>query len=61
MNGTLQDRLVKALRLAGISDKANANQLLAEKFVPWFNRKFEVEPSSQADAHRGIPRELNEV
>jgi molybdenum-dependent DNA-binding transcriptional regulator ModE len=61
MNGTLQDRLVKALRLAEISDMANANEFLAKQFLPGFNRKFEVEPCSQADAHRGIPRELNEV
>jgi len=61
MNGTLQDRLVKALRLAGISDRASANEFLAEEFLCGFNRKFEVEPASQADAHRGVPRELNQV
>lgn len=61
MNGTLQDRLVKALRLEGINDLEGANEFLAKKFLPGFNRKFEVEPASQADAHRGIPRELNQV
>lgn len=61
MNGTLQDRLVKALRLEGIKDMETANEFLAKKFLPAFNRKFEVEPASQADAHRGIPRELNQV
>jgi hypothetical protein len=61
MNGTLQDRLVKALRLAGISDMARANEFLAKEYLSGFNRKFQVEPSSQADAHRGIPRELNPV
>jgi transposase len=61
MNGTLQDRLVKALRLEGINDMEAANEFLARKFLPGFNRKFEVEPASQADAHRGIPRELNQV
>jgi transposase len=61
MNGTLQDRLVKALRLAGINDREAANEFLAEKFLPALNRKFEVEPASQADVHRGIPRELNQV
>ena len=61
MNGTLQDRLVKALRLAGISDIAKANEFLAKKFLSGFNRKFEVEPASQADAHGGVPRELKEV
>ena len=61
MNGTLQDRLVKALRLAGISDIAKGNEFLAKKFLSGFNRKFEVEPASQADAHGGVPRELNQV
>lgn len=61
MNGTLQDRLVKALRLEGINDMAGANEFLAKEFLPAFNRKFEVEPASQADVHRGIPRELNQV
>ena len=61
MNGTLQDRLVKALRLAGISDIAKANEFLAKEFLSGLNRKFEVEPASQADAHGGVPRELNQV
>jgi hypothetical protein len=61
MNGTLQDRLVKALRLAGISDIAKANEFLAKEFLSRFNRQFQVEPASQADAHRGIPRELDQV
>jgi len=61
MNGTLQDRLVKALRLEGINDMASANEFLAKKFLAGLNRKFEVEPASQADAHRGIPRELNQA
>jgi len=61
MNGTLQDRLVKALRLASISDIVKANEFLAKEFLSGFNRKFEVEPASQADAHGGVPRELNQV
>ena len=61
MNGTLQDRLVKALRLAGISDIAKANEFLAKEFLSGLNRKFQVEPASQADAHGGVPRELKEV
>jgi hypothetical protein len=34
MNGTLQDRLVKALRLEGINDLAQANQYLSKTFLP---------------------------
>jgi transposase len=61
MNGVLQDRLVKALRLAGISDLEKANQFLEETFLNDFNRRFERVAASAMDAHRGIPRNLNEV
>jgi hypothetical protein len=61
MNGVLQDRLVKALRLEGISDIQRANAFLRKKFLPVFNRRFAVEPSSVADVHRQAPRELDEV
>jgi hypothetical protein len=52
-NGTLQDRLVKELRLAGISDIAAANAF-AERYRHVHNEKFAVAPSSPADAHRPV-------
>lgn len=61
MNGTLQDRLVKALRLAGISDIKAANQFLRKKFLPVFNRKFAVPAASPADVHHKAPGHLDEV
>jgi hypothetical protein len=61
MNGVLQDRLVKALRLAGISDMKTANEFVAKDYLPGFNRKFQVKPASAADAHQAIPRQLEEV
>jgi transposase len=61
MNGVLQDRLVKALRLAGISDVEKANQFLEETFLGEFNRRFERAAASPMDAHRGTPRNLDEV
>ena len=61
MNGVLQDRLVKALRLAGINDMKRANEFLAIDYLPGFNRKFQVEPASTADAHRAIPPKLDEI
>lgn len=61
MNGVLQDRLVKALRLAGINDLERANEYLRQSYLPEHNRKFHKEPASGADAHRGVPRRLNEV
>ena len=61
MNGVLQDRLVKALRLAGISDLESANRFLEETFLPEFNRRFERVAASALDAHRNVPRNLEEV
>jgi hypothetical protein len=61
MNGVLQDRLVKALRLAGISDLKTGNVFLRKKFLSNFNRKFTVQAASAADVHRAVPRALNEV
>ena len=61
MNGTLQDRLVKALRLEGISDLATANKYLSKKFLPALNRRFKVKPASATDVHRVAPPNLDEV
>jgi hypothetical protein len=61
MNGTLQDRLVKELRLAGIKDLESANRFLEEKFLRAFNRQFGRAAASPVDVHRGVPRKLNEV
>lgn len=61
MNGVLQDRLVKALRLEGINDLKTANPFLRKKFLAAFNRKFALPAASPADVHRQAPRELNRV
>lgn len=53
-NGTLQDRLVKALRLAGISTIAEANEFLQREFLPAHNRRFMCPAASQADVHRKL-------
>jgi len=50
--GTLQDRLVKELRLRGISTIEAANEYLEREFIPDYNRRFAVKPASLADAHR---------
>jgi len=54
-HGTLQDRLVKALRLQGINDLAAANRFLERTFLPEFNRRFTVPPAQAADLHRRLP------
>jgi hypothetical protein len=61
MNGVLQDRRVKALRLAGIGDLESANRFLAEEFLPAFNRQFNVVAASPADGHGPVPRDLDDV
>ncbi len=61
MNGVLQDRLVKEMRLAGIKDMESANRFLEEKFLRAFNRQFAREAASPVDVHRAVPRNLKEV
>jgi transposase len=61
MNGTLQDRLVKALRLEGISELKAANAYLRQTFLPSFNRRFKVKAASAADVHGAVPQRLEEV
>jgi transposase len=52
-NQTLQDRLVKELRLRGISDRDAGNAYLPE-FREDFNGRFAVQPRSSHDAHRPL-------
>lgn len=51
---TLQDRLIKELRLAGISTIKEANEFLEKTFLPKFNAKFMVEPRSKANLHKKL-------
>jgi hypothetical protein len=53
VNETLQDRLVKEMRLRGISDMEEGNAYLPE-FIEVFNRRFAVVPRSEHDAHRPL-------
>ena len=52
--GTLQDRLIKELRLADISTIESANQFLREVFIPKFNTKFAVTPRSAVNLHQEL-------
>lgn len=61
MNGVLQDRLIKELRLAGINDMESANRFLDRTYLRLFNRQFARQAASPVDLHRGVPRNLNEV
>jgi hypothetical protein len=51
--GTLQDRLVKELRLAGISTIAAANVWLPG-FIEAYNARFGREPANAKDLHRPL-------
>lgn len=58
MNGVLQDRLVKEMRLAGIKDLEVANEYLEKVYLPEHNRRFRVKAASEGDVHGEKPREL---
>lgn len=50
---TLQDRLVKELKLAGVTKIKEANKFL-EKYIPMFNAKFSVMPNQRKDLHKNL-------
>ena len=51
---TLQDRLIKELRLNNISTIKEANEFLKKVFLPKFNARFMVEPRSKANLHKKL-------
>jgi hypothetical protein len=53
-HGIDQDRLVKALRLEGISTIEQANQYLLETYLPKMNEKFSRPARDSDDAHVNI-------
>jgi transposase len=60
--GTLQDRLVKELRLAGISTMEEANQFVQNIYLSKHNQRFAVGPREKQDFHRTVKGfDLNEI
>ena len=60
---TLQDRMCKALRLAGISTLQAANDWIGG-YIAQHNRRFAVQPRQSEDAHRawtGTPQALQRI
>lgn len=55
--GTLQDRLVKEMRLAGIDTIAAANHFLETRFLPEWEQRFTVQPRNPRNAHRRLDPE----
>jgi transposase len=62
-NQTLQDRLVKAMRLKNISSIAAANAYVPE-FIERWNTRFGMKPRNEVSAHRpwtGTPEALDDA
>ena len=53
---TLQDRLIKEMRLAKISTIEEANEFLVKVFLPEFNARFSVEPRAITDLHQPLKK-----
>jgi transposase len=57
-HGTMQDRWVKLLRLAGVTTREEANEYVDKKLLPDHNRRFSKPAASPNDSHRPLgPRQ----
>jgi hypothetical protein len=57
--GTSQDRLVKELRVAGITTLEDANRFLEEVYIPFWDERFAVDPADPTDLHRTLPKPVD--
>jgi hypothetical protein len=57
--GTLQDRLIKELRVAGIDSLAAANRFLDDIFLPWWEEHFAIAPAHPLNAHRVLAKDAD--
>lgn len=57
--GTLQDRLVKELRLRNIGNIKEANKYLKEEFLPKYNQKFSIPAKKEGDLHTALNSKEN--
>lgn len=51
---TLQDRLVKEMRLSNINTPREGNRFLKEVFLSKFNSKFAVSPAKEGNVHKSL-------
>ena len=59
---TLQDRLPKELRLAGVTDVEAANAFIRDAYLPEHNARFAVDPAGEGSAFTPIPGvDLHEI
>ena len=54
--GILQDRLIKELRLKGISTIEEANKFVEKEFIAKYNQKFAVIPQKKGNLHKPLNR-----
>src|SRR6266446_856208 len=56
---TAQDRLVKGLRVKGVTTIEQANQYLEQDYLVWWDRELTVDPANPDDAHRPLDKSHN--
>jgi len=59
--GTLQDRLVKEMRLNRVNTPDVGNQFLKDVFLKAFNERFSVVPEKDGNVHRSLSSEEQEL
>jgi len=57
---TFQDRVVKEMRLLGVSTIEDANKFLVS-YLPVYNRRFSVMPKEKEDLHRPVSVDLDGI
>lgn len=56
--GTLQDRMVKEMRLADVKKRDEANHFICKKYIPDHNKRFSVPAKDENDAHRPLSDDI---
>jgi hypothetical protein len=56
---TLQDRLLKEMRVRAISTLEAANRYLKAEFIPFWNERFTTPPTDPVDAHLPLPADVD--
>ena len=56
--GTLQNRMVKEMRLRDMKERNDANLYIYEKYIPDHDRRFSVAARNTVDAHRPLSNDL---
>lgn len=56
--GTLQDRMVKEMRLADVKTLDEANEFICKEYIPNHNKRFGVPAKRENNAHRPLSGDL---